>query len=39
MGTLRADVAKTSFYLPLFSTYADYDFRNDQALDMLEELY
>ena len=39
MGTLRADVAKTSFYLPLFSTYSDYDFRNDQALDMLEELY
>jgi hypothetical protein len=25
--------------LPVFATYADYDFRNDQALDMLEELF
>jgi hypothetical protein len=25
--------------LPLFYTYVDYDFRNDQAIDMLEELF
>lgn len=28
-----------NFYLPTFYAYADYDFRNDQALDMLEELF
>ena len=27
------------FYLPLFTNYYDYDFRNAQALDMLEELF
>lgn len=38
-GSLRASAARSSFYLPVFSTYADYDFRNDQAIDMLEELF
>ena len=36
---LRANWDRTNFYLPTFSTYADYDFRNDQAIDMLEELF
>lgn len=28
-----------NFSLPSFTNYVDYDFRNDQALDMLEELF
>jgi len=36
---LRANIDRTNFYLPTFSNYADYDFRNDQAIDMLEELF
>lgn len=36
---LQANWNRTNFYLPTFSTYADYDFRNDQAIDMLEELF
>lgn len=27
------------FYLPIFTTYRDYDFRNAQALEMLEEIF
>ena len=27
------------FSLPTFTNYVDYDFRNDQAIDMLEELF
>lgn len=34
-----ADYSKMNFYLPTFYAYSDYDFRNDQALDMLEELF
>jgi hypothetical protein len=32
-------MARSNFFLPSFSNYVDYDFRNDQALDMLEELF
>jgi hypothetical protein len=27
------------FYLPNFTVYYDYDFRNDQALELLEEAF
>ena len=36
---LFSNANQSNFYLPLFQTYVDYDFRNDQAIDMLEELY
>ena len=36
---LKGNLERSNFYLPVFATYADYDFRNDQALDMLEELF
>lgn len=32
-------MSRSAFYLPVFSTYSDYDFRNDQAIDILEELF
>lgn len=38
-AVLSANLDQSKFYLPLFSVYADYDFRNDQAIEMLEELY
>jgi len=38
-STLQAHTDRTHFYLPLFTNYSDYDFRNDQAIDMLEELF
>ena len=38
-GSMIADSSKMNFYLPTFYAYSDYDFRNDQALDMLEELF
>lgn len=28
----------TDFYLPLFINYADYDFRNEQSILLLEDL-
>lgn len=37
-SALSANFDRSKFYLPMFHTYADYDFRNDQAIDMLEEL-
>ena len=39
VASLKGSAAQTSFTLPLFQTYVDYDFRNDQALDILEELF
>ena len=36
---LNANLRRTHFSLPTFPNYVDYDFRNDQALDMLEELF
>ena len=33
------NLLRSKFTLPLFTNYSDYDFRNDQALDMLEELF
>ena len=38
-SSLRANYDRANFYLPTFSNYSDYDFRNDQAIDMLEELF
>jgi hypothetical protein len=38
-SVLSANFNQSKFYLPLFYTYIDYDFRNDQAIDMLEELF
>ena len=37
-GDIKASLGRTDFYLPTFTAYSDYDFRNDQAIDMLEEL-
>lgn len=39
LSTLNSNLARTNFALPTFPNYVDYDFRNDQALDMLEELF
>ena len=36
---LTSNLRQSKFYLPVFSSYVDYDFRNDQAIDMLEELF
>jgi hypothetical protein len=27
------------FYLPIFTNYSDYDFRNDQSFDLFEDLF
>lgn len=37
--SLSSNFDRSKFYLPMFYTYSDYDFRNDQAIDMLEELF
>ena len=39
LSALNANLSRTNFALPTFPNYVDYDFRNDQALDMLEELF
>ena len=39
ISNLESNAARTNFNLPTFTNYVDYDFRNDQALDMLEELF
>ena len=38
-ATLRANGERPLFYLPAFTDYADYDFRNDQAIDLLEDAF
>ncbi len=38
-GALAASLNQSHFYLPTFSLYSDYDFRNDQAIEMLDELF
>lgn len=38
-GSLDASLNQSHFYLPSFSLYSDYDFRNDQAVEMLDELF
>lgn len=35
---LTSVVNNNDFYLPMFTNYADYDFLNDQALELLEDL-
>ncbi len=37
--TLLTSMNQELFYLPLFTVYRDYDFRNAQALEMLEESF
>lgn len=37
--SLTSNFDRSKFYLPVFYNYSDYDFRNDQAIDMLEELF
>ena len=39
LSALNSNLNRTNFALPVFPNYVDYDFRNDQALDMLEELF
>ena len=38
-GSLATSLNQTHFYLPTFYLYSDYDFRNDQAIEMLDELF
>jgi hypothetical protein len=35
---LSQNLRQVNFSLPSFTNYTDYDFRNDQALDMFEDL-
>ena len=35
---LSLNTQRAHFYLPTFINYSDYDFRNDQAFDLLEDL-
>jgi hypothetical protein len=43
--TLRLDAGRSfnssaaNFYMPLSTNYAEYDFRNDQAAELLEEAF
>jgi hypothetical protein len=34
-----SSLAQSTFFMPAFDAYVDYDFRNAQALEMLEELF
>ena len=36
---LALNSQRIHFYLPIFTNYADYDFRNDQAFELLEDLF
>lgn len=36
---LALNSQRAHFYLPIFTNYSDYDFRNDQAFDLLEDLF
>ena len=36
---LALNFQRAHFYLPIFTNYSDYDFRNDQAFDLLEDLF
>lgn len=36
--SLHNHLISNFFYMPTFTTYADYDFRNEQALEILEDL-
>ena len=39
ISAVNSNLIRMNFSLPSFTNYVDYDFRNDQALDMLEELF
>ena len=39
LNALKSNHERADFFLPTFTNYVDYDFRNDQAIDMLEELF
>ena len=36
---LSLNSQRAHFYLPIFTNYSDYDFRNDQAFELLEDLF
>lgn len=38
-SVLKSNKLESLFYLPDFTTYYDYDFRNEQALELLEEVF
>lgn len=38
-GATSSSLAQSTFFMPAFDAYVDYDFRNAQALEMLEELF
>lgn len=38
-NVVDASLAGDIFYLPLFTNYAEYDFRNEQSLELLEESF
>jgi hypothetical protein len=35
----KTQLSEVSFYLPVFTTYYDYDFRNAQAMELLEDAF
>jgi len=38
-NAVNSSLAGDIFYLPLFTNYAEYDFRNEQSLELLEESF
>lgn len=38
-NAISSSLYNDSFFLPFFTNYADYDFRNAQSIEMLEELF
>ena len=38
-NAIESSLAGDVFYLPLFTNYAEYDFRNEQSLELLEESF
>jgi hypothetical protein len=38
-NAIDTSLANDIFYLPLFTNYAEYDFRNEQSLELLEESF
>ena len=38
-NAIKSSLNNDTFFLPFFTNYADYDFRNAQSIEMLEELF
>ena len=38
-NAVKSSLNNDTFFLPFFTNYADYDFRNAQSIEMLEELF